>query len=74
MLVEGVAPRHIAAVTFTELAASELLLRIRETAYALGSGLINMLIENRPNGPVGVNFSRQTLATGATCISGFANS
>ncbi len=40
------------------------------TAYALGSGLINMLIENRPNGPVGVNFSRQTLATGATCISG----
>ncbi len=30
-----------------------------------------MLIENRPNGPVGVNFSRQTLATGVTCISGF---
>ncbi len=43
---------------------------IRATAYARGSGLINMLIENRPNGPVGVNFSRQTLATGATCISG----
>lgn len=30
MLAEGVAPRSIAAVTFTELAASELLLRVRE--------------------------------------------
>ncbi len=32
-----------------------------------------MLIENRSNGPVGVNFSRQTLATGATCISGISD-
>ena len=30
MLAEGVAPRSIAAVTFTELAASELLSRVRE--------------------------------------------
>jgi exodeoxyribonuclease-5 len=30
MLAEGIAPRSIAAVTFTELAASELLLRVRE--------------------------------------------
>lgn len=35
MLAEGVAPRGIAAVTFTELAASELLLRIREFAADL---------------------------------------
>ena len=30
LLASGVAPKHIAAVTFTELAASELLLRVRE--------------------------------------------
>ncbi|HVN00032.1 MAG TPA: UvrD-helicase domain-containing protein, partial [Caulobacteraceae bacterium] len=30
MLAEGVSPRAIAAVTFTELAASELLSRVRE--------------------------------------------
>ena len=30
MLAEGVSPRSIAAVTFTELAASELLSRVRE--------------------------------------------
>ena len=29
MLVEGIAPKSIAAVTFTELAASELLIRVR---------------------------------------------
>src|SRR5205807_5334666 len=29
MLAAGIAPKHIAAVTFTELAASELLLRVR---------------------------------------------
>ena len=35
MLAEGVAPRSIAAVTFTELAASELLGRVREFVGAL---------------------------------------
>jgi ATP-dependent exoDNAse (exonuclease V) beta subunit len=35
MLAAGIAPKHIAAVTFTELAASELLLRVREFVEAL---------------------------------------
>ena len=30
MLAEGIAPKSIAAVTFTELAASELLIRVRD--------------------------------------------
>jgi ATP-dependent exoDNAse (exonuclease V) beta subunit len=40
MLAEGVAPRSIAAVTFTELAASELLSRIREFVADLSAGTI----------------------------------
>ena len=39
MLAEGVAPRSIAAVTFTELAASELLSRVREFV-AISAGTI----------------------------------
>ena len=35
MLAAGIAPKHIAAVTFTELAASELLIRVRQFAGAL---------------------------------------
>ena len=38
MLAEGVAPRSIAAVTFTELAASELVMRVREFVAALVAG------------------------------------
>lgn len=38
MLAEGVLPLSIAAVTFTELAASELLLRVREFVAALMAG------------------------------------
>ncbi len=38
MLAGGIAPKKIAAVTFTELAASELLNRIREFATKLGEG------------------------------------
>ena len=38
MLVQGVAPKAIAAVTFTELAASELLFRVREFAARLRQG------------------------------------
>ena len=40
MLAEGVAPRTIAAVTFTELAASELLSRVREFVVHLVTGRI----------------------------------
>jgi exodeoxyribonuclease-5 len=40
MLAEGVAPRSIAAVTFTELAASELLSRVREFVADLSAGMI----------------------------------
>jgi ATP-dependent exoDNAse (exonuclease V) beta subunit len=40
MLAEGVAPRSIAAVTFTELAASELLSRVREFVSDLSAGTI----------------------------------
>ena len=40
MLAEGVAPRSIAAVTFTELAASELLSRGREFVADLSVGTI----------------------------------
>ena len=38
MLAAGIPPKHIAAVTFTELAASELLLRVREFVAALADG------------------------------------
>ncbi|WP_340645715.1 UvrD-helicase domain-containing protein [Phenylobacterium sp.] len=40
MLAEGVAPKSIAAVTFTELAASELLIRVRDFVAELASGTI----------------------------------
>jgi len=40
MLAEGVPPRSIAAVTFTELAASELLSRVREFLADLSAGEI----------------------------------
>jgi ATP-dependent exoDNAse (exonuclease V) beta subunit len=40
MLAEGVAPHSIAAVTFTELAASELLSRVREFLADLSAGTI----------------------------------
>jgi len=40
MLAEGVAPKSIAAVTFTELAASELLVRVRDFVSDLVAGTI----------------------------------
>jgi ATP-dependent exoDNAse (exonuclease V) beta subunit len=40
MLAEGVAPKSIAAVTFTELAASELLIRVRDFASELAAGTL----------------------------------
>ena len=51
MLAEGVAPRSIAAVTFTELAASELLLRVHELVETLASGLVPAELQAAlPNG------------------------
>ena len=38
LLAGGVAPKHIAAVTFTEFAASELLIRVRAFVGALAAG------------------------------------
>ena len=40
MLVEGIAPKSIAAVTFTELAASELLIRVRDFVSDLAAGTV----------------------------------
>ena len=40
MLSEGIAPKTIAAVTFTELAASELIIRVREFLGELNAGRI----------------------------------
>jgi len=40
MLAEGISPKSIAAVTFTELAASELLIRVRDFVGELVSGSI----------------------------------
>ena len=40
MLAEGIAPKSIAAVTFTELAASELLIRVRDFVAELAGGTI----------------------------------
>ena len=40
MLAEGMAPKSIAAVTFTEFAASELLIRVREFVSELAAGSI----------------------------------
>ncbi|MEQ1713212.1 MAG: UvrD-helicase domain-containing protein, partial [Hyphomicrobium sp.] len=40
MLAEGIAPKSIAAVTFTELAASELLIRVRDFVSDLSDGRI----------------------------------
>ncbi|MCY4585115.1 MAG: UvrD-helicase domain-containing protein [Bryobacterales bacterium] len=40
MLADGIEPKSIAAVTFTEFAASELLIRVREFASELAAGRI----------------------------------
>jgi len=40
MLAQGIRPKSIAAVTFTELAASELLIRVRDFVDELGAGQI----------------------------------
>lgn len=67
MLAEGVAPRAIAAVTFTELAASELLSRVREIVADLSAG--NIATELRVALPDGLSQAqRDNLATASAAI------
>jgi len=67
MLAEGIAPRFIAAVTFTELAASELVMRVREFVTALVAG--DIPTELRVALPDGLSEAqRDNLATAAAAI------
>ena len=67
MLAEGVAPKTIAAVTFTELAASELLIRVREFVDELNAGKIPAELRvARPNGLCDAH--RQNLAAAIAAI------
>ncbi|KAB2957337.1 MAG: AAA family ATPase [Rhizobiaceae bacterium] len=67
MLAEGVAPRAIAAVTFTELAASELLSRVREIVADLSAG--DVATELRVALPEGLSQAqRDNLATASAAI------
>ena len=67
MLAEGVAPQSIAAVTFTELAASELLSRVREFVTDLLAGKV--AAELRIALPEGLSSAQRThLARAATAI------
>ena len=51
MLAEGTEPKSIAAVTFTEFAASELLIRVREFVSELAAGSIPVELQvAAPNG------------------------
>ena len=63
MLAEGVAPRSIAAVTFTELAASELLSRVREFVADLSAGTI--ATELRVALPAGLSLAQRDNLTAA---------
>ena len=65
MLAEGIAPKSIAAVTFTELAASELLLRVREFVGDLAAGTIPAELRIAlPGRPVGANKRQSRLGVG----------
>jgi len=67
MLAEGIAPKTIAAVTFTELAASELLIRVREFVFKLTAGQVPA--ELRIALPDGLSDRhRQNLATASATI------
>ena len=63
MLAEGEPPRGIAAVTFTELAASELLARVRSMAETLAAGPVP--VELRPALPDGVSERQRDNLAGA---------
>ncbi|WP_312064015.1 UvrD-helicase domain-containing protein [Brevundimonas sp.] len=67
MLADGVAPKFIAAVTFTELAASELLIRVRDFVADLVTGTIPT--ELRIAFPAGLSESHKAnLATASAAI------
>jgi exodeoxyribonuclease-5 len=67
LLAAGAAPRSIAAVTFTELAASELLIRVREFVETLRAGEIPR--EMRTAFPEGLDAAGRTnLASAAETI------
>ena len=67
MLAEGVPPRSIAAVTFTELAASELLSRVREFVDDLAAG--DIAAELRVGLPDGLSQAqRDNLANASAAI------
>lgn len=67
MLAEGIAPKSIAAVTFTELAASELLIRVRDFVGDLVTGTIPT--ELRIAFPGGLSETHKTnLAAASTAI------
>ncbi|MBM2713498.1 UvrD-helicase domain-containing protein [Mesorhizobium caraganae] len=66
MLAEGVPPRAIAAVTFTELAASELLSRVREIVADLAVG--NISTELRVALPGGLSQAQRDNLAAATAV------
>ncbi len=67
MLAQGVPPSSIAAVTFTELAASELLTRVREFVVALAAGDVSA--ELRVGLPDGLSQAqRDNLAAASAAI------
>ena len=66
MLAEGIPPRSIAAVTFTELAASELLSRVREFVTDLSDGKIPVELQAAlPNGLSKVQHENLAFASAA---------
>src|SRR3546814_11606232 len=69
MLAEGIKPKSIAAVTFTELAASELLIRVRELVDELTEGHIPT--ELRVALPAGVSGAQRSeeRRVGTECVS-----
>ena len=67
MLAQGVAPSSIAAVTFTELAASELLLRVQDFVEDLAAG--HIAPELRAGLPEGLSAAqRENLISASTAI------
>lgn len=66
MLAEGIAPKSIAAVTFTELAASELLIRVRDFLAELAAGSIPTELRIAvPNGLTDAHKANLTAAAAA---------
>lgn len=78
MLAEGISPKTVAAVTFTELAASELLIRVREFVGELAAGRVPAELRVAlPNGLTGDQLQHLLTASAAideiacTTIHGF---